>query len=92
MLFLRNLQTGEIKLVDADSAEFVKLKAERVDGLPVYEQTGQHDAAPVHPYEVEHRGEYDVPLSDVTTDGVGQSAKSAEKLGNDAPVPAAPKK
>lgn len=89
-LYLRNLRTGEIKTVEADSPEFAKLKLERAeDGRPLFEQTGPHDADPKNhasEYEVEHRGEHDVPLPDVTSDGVGQSAKSAEKLGNDAPV------
>lgn len=89
-LYLRNLRTGEIKTVEADSAEFAKLRLERAeDGRPLFEQTGPHDADPKNhaaEYEVTHRGEYGVPLPDVTTDGVGQSAKSAEKLGNDAPV------
>lgn len=90
-LYLRNLQTGEIKTVEPDSKEFEKLRLERVGSLPRYEQTGPHDADPkafAHQYEVDHRSEFDVPLPDVTTDGSGQSAKSAEKLGNDAPVPA----
>lgn len=90
--FMRNLATGEIKTVEPDSKEFRKLQEQRDDnGRPLFEQTGGHDADPktfASEYEVERRAEHDLPLPDVTTDGIAQSAKSAEKTGQDAPVAA----
>ncbi len=89
-LYLRNLESGAIKTVEADSAEFAKLKLERADnGRPLYEQTGGHDADPkvqASEYEATHRSEHDAPIHDVTTDGVAQSAKTARKLGQDTPL------
>jgi hypothetical protein len=82
--YMRNLRTGEIKVVDPDSADFHKLKAERDDdtGFPVWEQTGAHDADPKNAssdFEVENRSRFDAKIHDVTTDGVLQSG--AHQLG-----------
>lgn len=84
-LYLRNIETGQIKQVEADSAEFSKLKAERTsDGrFPLYEQTGAHDADPkisASDEEVVLRDRHDLPIADVTSDGVPKSDKSVEKL------------
>lgn len=84
-LYLRNIVTGTIKDVEADSAEFEKLKRERTDDgrFPLYEQTGGHDADPKNQsssYEVDGRSEYDLPIHDVTTDGVPQSDKGVTTL------------
>lgn len=91
-LYLRNIVTGKIETVDPDSSEFAKLKAERTDDgrFPLYEQTGAHDADPKNAaseYEVNARGEHDVPLHDVTSDGVGQSDAAVKKLGSDTDLP-----
>jgi hypothetical protein len=82
-LHLRNIQTGNVKTVEPDSKEFADLKAERTDDgrFPLWEQTSAGDADPeqfASQYEVDHRSRWGVkPLSDVTTDGVGQSDKAA---------------
>jgi hypothetical protein len=84
-LYLRNIETGQIKEVEADSAEFEKLKDERTDDgrFPLYEQTGGHDADPKNASsdeEVALRERHDLPIHDVTSDGVPQSDKGVEKL------------
>src|SRR5438105_3868375 len=78
-LYLRNIQTGAIKTVDPDSKEFADAKEQRTDDgrFPLWEQTGQHDAAPREDYEVANRSKWDAKLPDVTTDGVLQSGQHA---------------
>lgn len=89
-LFMRNLETGEIKTVEPDSKEFAACKAARADnGLPLWEQTSAGDADPkthASSYEVEHRELHDAPVHDVTTDGAAQSAKTAKKFGQNTPL------
>jgi hypothetical protein len=78
--------TGDIKVVEPDSAEFHKLVAERIDDAPnrpLYEQTSAGDADPKNSAaaeEVARREEHDLPIHDVTSDGVPQSDKSVAKL------------
>jgi hypothetical protein len=72
-IYLRNLETGEIKTVDSASEEFGKLKAERTGQFPTWEQTSAGDADPLNhssEYEIRHRQQWDAPIEDVTTDGV----------------------
>ncbi|HEY7831790.1 MAG TPA: hypothetical protein VIC06_14605 [Solirubrobacteraceae bacterium] len=81
--FFRNVETGLVKVVDTASEEFAQLKREvTTDGrFPLWEQTGAHDADPENhatAEEVAERAKHGIqPLSDVTADGVGQSAASA---------------
>jgi hypothetical protein len=99
-LYLRNVETGAIKEVDPDSKEFNELKAQRTeDGrFPLYEQTSAADADPKNaasPEEVALRERHDLPISDVTSDGVAQSDKSVavlEKAGADTVDPPSGKK
>lgn len=84
-VYLRNIVTGDIKVVDPDSAEFHKLVAERIEDShrPLYEQTSAGDADPKNSAaaeEVARREEHDLPIHDVTSDGVPQSDKSVSKL------------
>jgi len=82
-VYLRNIETGVVKIVDTVEEEFAKLIHERIQGgrFPLWEQTGAHDADPEHhasAEEVASRSKWRVDhLSDVTADGVGQSTASA---------------
>ncbi len=83
--YLRNIETGTVKTVEPDSAEFYKLRAEKVESgrFPLYEQTSAPDADPKNAAaeeEVVLREQHDLPISDVTSDGVPMSDKSVAKL------------
>lgn len=87
-LHLRNIETGDIKVVEADSDELAALRRERTESgrFPLWEQTSAGDADPeksAAAEEVQLRERHGLPLHDVTADGVGQSDRARAKLDGD---------